>query len=1724
MRPVLTGGFTSVGARDKVGEGQNRIGSTVPEDRSIEEDALCGRNEADGANEEASEESMRRGDDAADRPASQQGDEDVVAEHADTPGGEAPRSRAKKPRLERKTAVQVASLNMNGYGNLVRDHPDNKWGCLYRVMSEHRIGILLIQETHLTSERVAGIHRMFAKRLRILHSEHPQSPTQREGVAVVLNARYVKTADVRATEIVPGRAIQVLVPCPGGDAKNILCIYAPTSDGVAERKRFFDEVSRYYEEHPAFPKPHLMAGDFNNVEDALDRLPVSGDPDPSIIALDKLKMGLGMMLADGWRVTYPNVKEYTFHRGTGTAAVFFRLDRIYVTPEIFDCAREWRICEAGVKTDHSLIMVELTPENAPIVGQGRPVFPVHLIKDRKLANDIKRRGLVAMEELAKIQNVGGRTDNRNPQRILQSFKLDAMRLGREREKEVVPKLLAEIREREKALRSVKANSSISEADKLAEAASLTKQIRHLKQRRYKQQQQNSRATHRLYGERPTKYWSKLHRECSPRDVINAFEKEDQCGVSGEKVYETDSNRMAEMARVHHMNVQKDDQSMKPVEEREADIEVALRSLDVEVTDAQAIGLGGEITCEEIRLSLRFSKNGSSPGLDGIPFELWKALHSRYIEDLRFEGRMKFDIVKLMTAAYEDVRTHGVDPKTSFARGWIAPIYKEKGERTKVVNYRPITLLNTDYKILSKTLAVRLADVAPCIIHRAQAGFVPGRRIQNHTQLARMMMSWTDMNGMDGAIVALDQEKAYDKIAHDYLWRVLRQFKIPEVFIRLIKSLYENAETSVMVNGILSKAYRVYRGVRQGDPLSCLLFDLAIEPLSAMIRKSDIEGFTIPRCNETLKAVLFADDTTVYLSRRDDFNVLQRVLDTWCSVAKARFNIGKTEIIPMGSEEFRHEMAETYRVTGRWKNYPRNVHVAQEGEAVRILGAFFGNGIDQVAVWTLVLNRIVAMRKPLMQVIERWRNGHASVQGKRHVIQMIVGGMTQFLTTVQRMPEAIRERLTKIIRSYLWDGRGYTPVALDTVYLPVAAGGLGMVDLEARNEAIDIMWLRSYLTFGEDRPTWAYLADDLFANHVPKDCRPRAVELRISPFLQRWKPRVRGLPAELTSMMKVAKKYGLRLEGIALSNEILTAMPMWDHVYADRTRLGRLTVPSKLLTCLQRAHNARTVGDFVEIARTLSKPLHKAKATCKCSGCAKMRADHGCRNPHLCGARANDMIGTLPAKWNPSAGQPEDYEGPVMVRAQKEQQEDGNVLFDRRVTTHGDIGHAFRIFTDKEPVVNGPVDLRIDEDGTSVVLATDGSCLHNGERRAQAGAGVYAEHDHGLNRSIRLPDDLEQSNQTGEIAATLVATRLVDERTRVVQETDSQTTMDSLTKWRQKHEDTGYLFQKNAYLTRVTIAALRGRKAHTLFKWVKGHSGHSRNEAADELAGLGAGRGVGDDLDRTINPMLKVTGAKLQAMTQRLAYRAIRNRKDANVKSRPRTDANMNRILTGIEAVYGAQLREENIWLSLRTRHVLRPVSQYMWMAIHDGYMLGTHWLRPNMSAEMQTRAVCSVCGECETMSHIVLECRAVGQELIWALLKETWRLTKATWHEPCWGTVFGAACAVIMNETGTRMKALEELWCILCTEALHLIWKLRCERVIQKEGVQFSDNEITNRYYAAMDSRLNLDRRTAARARGKRALKPKDVERIWLPVLRDGHKLPPKWVVDSRVLVGIERG
>src|SRR5882757_6657397 len=118
------------------------------------------------------------------------------------------------------------------------------------------------------------------------------------------------------------------------------------------------------------------------------------------------------------------------------------------------------------------------------------------------------------------------------------------------------------------------------------------------------------------------------------------------------------------------------------------------------------------------------------------------------------------------SVYNNIEMNRVVKTTGFAEGWMCPLFKKKDWRD-ITNYRPITLLNSNYKVFTKALALKLAHAALSVIHENQAGFLPGRSITDQIRLTQMIRNYAEVEEKEGAIIALDQEKAYDKIAHDY---------------------------------------------------------------------------------------------------------------------------------------------------------------------------------------------------------------------------------------------------------------------------------------------------------------------------------------------------------------------------------------------------------------------------------------------------------------------------------------------------------------------------------------------------------------------------------------------------------------------------------------------------------------------------------------------------------------------------------------------------------------------------------------------------------------------------------------------------------------------------------------------------------------------------------------------------------------------------------------------
>ncbi|KAG0700960.1 hypothetical protein DFH29DRAFT_806953 [Suillus ampliporus] len=162
-------------------------------------------------------------------------------------------------------------------------------------------------------------------------------------------------------------------------------------------------------------------------------------------------------------------------------------------------------------------------------------------------------------------------------------------------------------------------------------------------------------------------------------------------------------------------------------------------------------------------------------------------------------------------------------------------------------------------------------------------------------------------------------------------------------------------------------------------------------------------------------------------------------------------------------------------------------------------------------------------------------------------------MTQFLAKAQGMPKHIESALIKTTRNFIWNNTRSPPINLEQLYQPKETGGINLLDIKSRNEAIEITWVKSYLNISPTRPTWAYVIDLLISNVKTKDINGKRIN---NTFLQNWDPPTRGpnsrsLPNEAIKIIKTAKKHNIAFAPIKMSKNIKKQLPAWDNIGAPQ---------------------------------------------------------------------------------------------------------------------------------------------------------------------------------------------------------------------------------------------------------------------------------------------------------------------------------------------------------------------------------------------------------------------------------------------------------------------------------------------------------------------------------------------------------------------------------------------
>ena len=381
-------------------------------------------------------------------------------------------------------------------------------------------------------------------------------------------------------------------------------------------------------------------------------------------------------------------------------------------------------------------------------------------------------------------------------------------------------------------------------------------------------------------------------------------------------------------------------------------DLPLREFRSYLADFPRPGVAEAASCEgvdtecEVRDALKQVGLNKSPGLDGLPYEVYL--------------RMPHMFVPILTDMFNHWFSQGAIPG-SVTKGVITLL--KKGVRhvwEGLDDYRPITLLNTQLKILARVLANRLQLVISDLI----GPDVKGRSIQDNLHLISEVLEGIK-DDTEAALISLDQSKAFDRVDHRFLASVLETTGFKPEFRRWISMMYHNPQAEVQVNGRSSGVIAIERSVRQGCPLSPLLYVLALEPL---LRRLKFEGTSpalhgIPFVGRlTAKVSTLANDITVFVSHRLDIEAVKEAVVEYERIAGAKVNFDKNEGLRFGAWKGSNTLPGPFR----WSDGP-----------ISILGVWFGPDLQLERNWSEVHAKVNAQ-------VGIWLSRRLSLKGVHRV--------------------------------------------------------------------------------------------------------------------------------------------------------------------------------------------------------------------------------------------------------------------------------------------------------------------------------------------------------------------------------------------------------------------------------------------------------------------------------------------------------------------------------------------------------------------------------------------------------------------------------------------------------------------------------------------------------------------------------------------------------------------
>jgi hypothetical protein len=804
-------------------------------------------------------------------------------------------------------------------------------------------------------------------------------------------------------------------------------VYAPANGAV--RAQYFNQLMQI--EVPANVDV-VCGGDFNCVENAeLDRQGGTGKADAGVrqlrTFLEKWNLGAYHVPMD----THPKqlaayaAKCHThFHVSVGGKQGSSRLDRMYVGAQTTRYVRGVETDEAQCRSDHRAVMLELHSPSGVLRTKKRPQLyppPAYVSAATRSLN----------EQRLQVLQVHLQEHNSQPTEAGQAFKDEIATQVKELRKEARGRMNNGYRQRIKRIKDRLMRCQLGDGENDGRNA-LPAALQAVQDQRRTLKRRTLLARTTWSAGATTKQFYK--RICTTFGDNNI-----------RRLIPTQSSKV----RAEHdkANILKD--SWEPIFNGEAEEKATMKEF---VAQHQARWeavymeeIDNAITEEEVRAAVAACKVGKACGPDGLGND-WYKDHSELL-------------VPVLVTLFNDCMNKRNTP-ASFLEAYIFSIGKG-GDHSNPLNYRPITLLNSDYKIFTRILAWRLRKFVDRLVNRRQYGFVPGRTIHEVIDLLEAAKEVCSKKGelTQAQVLLLDFAKAYDSLDRDFLMEVLAAKGIPPKTLAIIRAIHTKTTVQFMANGFISERLSVTSGVRQGCPLAPLLFIIAVDLLYDTIETDEaLAGVALgPRGTiAELKAAGYADDTAIYIAHRSMQKAAIRAVQRFSLVSGLRLNVQKSVAINLARKVSEVENNDAEQEAGRGQQAQEEGPAVQETSSTRYLGHIVGDLTIVKEAWE---KAFVAL-KIRLTLAESKTN---TAQQRAQIAAAIIVPKLMYVARHAWPTKEMVKRADRSIRNYVWRSIFQEPdraavgwIAAGLAEQPLFSGGLGIPNMYTELKTLSAM--------------------------------------------------------------------------------------------------------------------------------------------------------------------------------------------------------------------------------------------------------------------------------------------------------------------------------------------------------------------------------------------------------------------------------------------------------------------------------------------------------------------------------------------------------------------------------------------------------------------------------------------------------------------------------------------